>query len=227
MNNIRSKSLNNIPIKQVNEKITNVLKNCEICSKRNNNNIDGTCAKCSIIIIAYNRYMESNIPIEYWPLKMNTSDFKGDIKLFNWYQNYVLDLKQSYISGSSFCLAGNHGVGKTMALCCLLKTACQKGFSCLYSDLSSIVAALIQAPMEDKYIARKELISVDFLICDESDVRFFNQSDAASDLFGRSFESIIRTRLQNKLPIILATNSTNFKEGFHSLFKDSIGSIMN
>jgi hypothetical protein len=67
---------------------------------------------------------------------------------------------------------------------------------------------------------------VDFLAIDEADIRFFNQSDNSKDLYGRAFESIIRARLQNKLPILLATNSPNIKENFVSFFKDSLGSLL-
>ena len=223
----RSHALNNIPQLQVKEKISSVLKACETCSKRiDDKNIDGVCNNCAVIITAYNRYQEANIPIEYWNYRMD-KDFKGDPRLLVKYEEYIADLKQSYINGTSICFASGHGRGKTLTATAILKKACQKGYLCLYTDLSSIDSALTQASSEEKYLSRKELIGVDFLVIDEADIRFFNQSDASNDLFGRSFESIIRNRIQNKLPIILATNSPNFKEGFHTLFKDSIGSLMN
>jgi DNA replication protein DnaC len=231
MNNnlIRSHALNNVPKLKVRDKITDLLRSCEICSKRASeeaSSIDGACQKCSLAIVVYNRYQEANIPIDYWDLKME-KDFIGDPRLLTKYNEYVADLKKSYTEGTSICFASGHGRGKTFTATAILKKACRKGYTCLYADLSNIISVLTQASSEEKYLARKELILTDFLAIDEADIRFFNQSDASSDLFGRSFESIIRTRIQNKLPIILATNSPNFKESFHTLFKDSIGSLMN
>jgi DNA replication protein DnaC len=175
--------------------------------------------------IAINRYTESNVPIEYWTLKMDR-DFKGDPRLLAKYNEYTQDLKASYINGSSICFAGTHGVGKTMAMTCILKKASQKGYSCLYTSLSDIVNVLTMGSGEDKYLAKRELALVDFLVIDEIDTRFFNQSDMSKELFGRTFEGVLRTRLQNKLPMLLATNSPNIKENFVSFFKVSLTSLL-
>jgi DNA replication protein DnaC len=175
--------------------------------------------------IAINRYTESNVPIEYWTLKMDR-DFQGDPRLLAKYNEYTQDLKASYINGSSICFAGTHGVGKTMAMTCILKKASQKGYSCLYTSLSDIVNVLTMGSGEDKYLAKRELALVDFLVIDEIDTRFFNQSDMSKELFGRTFEGVLRTRLQNKLPMLLATNSPNIKENFVSFFKVSLTSLL-
>lgn len=228
MNN-RSKVLNNIPEIKFNTQIKEVLKSCVQCSKLkidNSQYIDGVCNKCSKIITIYKRYQKSNLPIEFWPLKMD-KDFNGDPRLLEKYKEYISDIKKSYNDGRSICFASGHGRGKTMTITNILKVACIKGYECLYTDLSGIVSALISAPYEERYAANKELISVDFLAIDEADIRFFNQSASSNELFGKTFESIIRNRLQNKLPTILATNSPNIKEMFSSFFKDSIDSLLN
>lgn len=209
----RSFSLNNIPQKKANGALLEI------------ENSDDDLKTKNIKSIAINRYIESNIPIEYWHLKME-KDFKGDPRLLKKYEDYVADISKSYHNGSSICFAGNLGNGKTMTLTSIIKKACLKGYSCLYTSLSDVVNVLTTASYDDKFDARRELVMVDFLVLDECDIRYFNQSDSANDLFARYFESIIRTRLQNKLPILMATNSPNFKEGFVSLFKDSIGSLM-
>jgi DNA replication protein DnaC len=208
----RSRALNNIPSK----KLAEVLANIE--------NSNDTLEIKSVKLTAINRYAESNIPIEYWTLKME-KDFIGDPNLKAKYDEYVADLKASYLKGTSICFAGNHGLGKTMTAACILKKACQKGFTCLYTSLSEIVSVLINGPSEDKFLARQELVRVDFLVIDEFDPRFMGSENAA-DLYARSLESVFRIRSQNKLPTIMCTNSPNPVESFSGSLKASISSLM-
>lgn len=174
--------------------------------------------------IAVNRYAESNIPIEYWTLKME-KHFVGDPRLKEKYNAYVSDINNAYINGNSICFAGAHGLGKTMTAACILKKAATKGYSCLYTTLSDIVTVLTQAGGEDRFLARQELIKVDFLVIDELDPRFMATENAA-DLYARSLEGVFRTRSQNKLPTIICTNSPNMVESFSGALKTSIDSLM-
>ena len=208
----RSRALNNISPRKLQEALSAV-----------ENSQDDLVTK-NTKLIAINRYAESNIPLEYWFLKME-KDFHGDPRLRLMFDEYAADLRNSIINGTSICLAGKHGVGKTMTITCLLKKACQKGFSCQYSTLSDIVSVLTQGSGEDKFIARRELVLVDFLAIDEFDSRFM-PSDNAADLYARSLESIFRVRSQNKLPTLMATNSPNPVESFNGALKDSIDSLM-
>jgi len=113
----------------------------------------------------------------------------------------------------------------TMAITCILKKAVQKGYTCLYTTLSDIVAVLTTGSTEDKYQARRELALVEFLAIDEFDPRFM-PSENAADLYARSLESVFRTRSQNKLPTLMGTNSPNPVESFHGPLKVSIDSLM-
>ena len=216
MNNLdlRSKALNNIPEKKLKEFIHRINESTPDIKEKN------------IKIIAVNRYAESNIPIDYWT-KIMGRDWAGDNNLLNYYNEYIKDIRQSFIDGKSVCLASSHGRGKSLALSCILKKASSAGYTALYTTLSDIVAIMTQATNEEKFVAKRELCLVDFLFIDEVDNRFFSQSELSSELFARSFELIIRTRLQNKLPVLLATNSPNVKQSFSSFFKESLDSIMN
>jgi DNA replication protein DnaC len=208
----RSRALNNVPVKKLQDKLTSI-----------HDGTDSIEAK-AVKAVAVNRYAESNIPIEYWGLSME-KDFIGDPRLKQRYDEYVLDIKNSYITGSSLCFAGMHGLGKTMAATCILKKAAQKGYSCLYTTLSDIVAVLTQAGGEDKFLARRELVLVDFLVIDEFDPRFMATENAA-DLYARSLEGVFRTRSANKLPTLMCTNSPNVVESFSGPLRASIGSLM-
>lgn len=209
---IRSSCLNNIPDKKLKEILFSIQSSDESIENKH------------IRSLAINRYAESNIPIEYWTLKMER-DFHGDPKLLAKYNEYISNLKENYLNGSSILFAGGYGVGKTSAATCILKIACQKNYSCLYTDLSFIVSALTQASNEEKFLAKKELMLVDFLTIDELDPRTIG-SDSAADLFARSLESIFRTRCQNKLPTLMCTNSPNVIESFNGSLKLALESLM-
>ena len=209
----RCSALNNIPAKKLQDHIDNIPTLFP----------DSTESQ-RVYQTAVVRWAESNIPIEYWSLKME-KDFIGDARLKQKYNEYIADLKNSYQTASSFCLAGGHGVGKTMTVACILKKASAKGYSCLYTTLSDIVNVLTQAPGEDKFLARQELIKVDFLVIDEFDPRFM-ATDNAADLYARTLEGVFRTRSQNKLPTLMCTNSPNLVESFHGPLRASIGSLM-
>lgn len=224
----RSRALNNIPKPKLYTKIAGVLEACDVCSKKDVNigkSLEvGLCEKCRYAVTAYNRYFQSNIPIEYWDLKMDR-DFVGYSGLLNKYNEYSDDLKTAYITGSSICFAGSHGLGKTMTTTCILKKASQKGYNCLYTTLSDVVNVLTAADSEEKFLARKELTMVDFLVIDEFDSRFI-ATDNAADLYARTLEGVFRTRSQNKLPTLMCTNSPNILETFSGALKQSIGSLM-
>ncbi len=206
----RSRALNTIPSKKLQEALLAI-----------ENSQDDLKTK-SVKLTVINRYAESNIPIEYWTLKMER-DWVGDPRLLEKYNEYIKDIKSSYMNGASMCLAGFHGRGKTLTLTSILKKASQKGYSCLYTTLADIVNTLIHS--EDKFIAKRELALVDFLVIDEFDARFY-PSDNAADLYARSLEGVFRTRASNKLPTLMATNSPNIIESFKGPLKESIDSLM-
>ena len=206
----RSKSLNNIPNKKLQD-ILDAIGNKTVSEK-------------NILTTAFLRYAEANIPIEYWNLKMDR-DFIGDPRLKQKYNEYIFNIQQSYVSGKSICFAGSHGNGKTTTTTCILKKCVEKGYSALYTTCSDIVSTLTQASNEEKFLAKRELVMVDFLVIDELDNRFM-ATEFASDLYARSLEGVFRTRSQNKLPTLICTNSPNVIESFTGALKASLDSLM-
>ena len=151
-------------------------------------------------------------------------DFKGNKLLMESYSYIVENLKKCYMDGLSICFAGMNGTGKSMTATNILKKTAQKNYTSLYSTLSDIVNVLTLSSSEDKFLARRELMMVDFLIVDEFDPKYIS-STASSDLFGRTLEHLFRTRSQNKLPTIMCSNSPNPAESFDGLIRDSINSL--
>lgn len=176
------------------------------------------------VIEAYSRYWRSNIPVDYWSRSMK--DFNGSKMLKDSFEKYISDLKLAYRSGLSHCYAGSHGTGKTMSLCCILKKVVEQNkYSAYYINLTDAVAVFSSRRDEDKHLARKLLMEVDFLGIDEFDQRFMG-TENASNLFGRILEPIMRSRIQNKLPTIYCTNSPDVVSGFEGPLRASIKSLM-
>lgn len=219
----RSQALNSIPTRKYEEKVLTLVQSCLTCSKkgiRNIDQLDGLCSVCSINVLAYKRYYDANIPISYWAIEMDK--FAGSPNLLKLYKE--IDIKTMYGNGDNYFLVGTAGTGKTTTAANILKLGCQKNYNCVYTMLSDIVSALTEAPYEDRYVARKELITADFVIIDEVDPRFA-PSEHAADLFGKTLEIILRTRLQNKIPTILVSNSPNPEAMFSGSMKASLGSL--
>jgi hypothetical protein len=150
------------------------------------------------------RYIVNIIPIDPKPMRCITVDSP----------NHLFLITRSFIPTHN-----------TMAVSCILKKACGKNFSCLYTTLTDIVNTLTQASGDDKYLARRELSLIDFLVIDEFDPRFM-PSENAADLYARSLEGIFRARSQNKLPTLMCTNSPNVVKSFHGALQESIDSLM-
>src|ERR1700722_6666116 len=133
----RSKALSNVPERKLQEQILHLVQNCKTCSQKNikviEQALDGICPRCATMSIAYNRYADSNIPVEYWNFDMK--DFQGPAELRKAYENITNDLPLAYKQGISVCFAGAHGLGKTLSQTCILKRACQKNYVCLYTTL--------------------------------------------------------------------------------------------
>lgn len=151
--------------------------------------------------------------------------FEGFPKLLSKYKDVCIDLAVTYDKGTSICFAGANGLGKTMTSCCILKQAALVGYSCLYVALGDIVNLVANASNEEKFIGRKELMTVDFLVIDEFDPRWM-ATDNAADFYGRVLEDIFRARIQNRLPTFMCTNSPKVTDSFTGSLKKSIESLM-
>jgi len=177
-----------------------------------------------VLLEAIKRYSDSNLPVDYWFLTMD-EEFVGDSILKKKYIEVTSDIEKAYSQGIKICFAGSCGVGKTMTMACILKKAVEVGRSALYTTMSDIIAVSTAKNNDDKNDIRRELLEVDFLFLDEFDQKHIGSSELSSDLFGRLIEPILRTRIQNRLPLILCTNSPKPTSGFQGALKESISSL--
>lgn len=218
----RSDAFRTIPQRKIHEALFKTLKNCSNCNQ--SSSLQNACDNCRLINTALSRFAEANIPIRYWHLKMD--NFQGSSILLEKYNELVADLTKTYDEGTCMCFAGSHGVGKTYIVANILKKATVKGYQCLHITLGDIVASAVNNSSSDKFVARRELMMVDFLAIDEFDPRHMKEG-ASTDLFGRQLEDIFRRRSENKLPLLMCTNSPNVVETFTGAIRQSIESLMN
>jgi DNA replication protein DnaC len=219
-----SSALSNIPQKKVEERIAAAINACEVCSKLDKKDgMNGICGKCNLKIKEIDRYRLANIPVSYWGISME-KDFVGYKPLKDKYDEMVSDLPKMFSDGKSLLISGQHGTGKTLMATALLRRAVLKGYSGFYTTLSDAVAALTGAEYQEQLGVRKQLQMIDVLVIDEFDQRFVSSS-ASSDLFARSLENIIRTRLANGLPTMVISNSPNIVETLSGQLKESLGSL--
>lgn len=168
---------------------------------KDNHGCIGNCLRCFKHHVLIDKMEESNIPVGYWLLNMK--NFTGSDKLKTIIDNYINIIDTNYEQGESICLSGNQGTGKTMSSISILKKAIKKGYSTYYITAIDMFNDIISG----NYSLKNKLKSVDFLVIDELDSRFF-PSDSVKELFSSVYESIYRTRCHNLLPTIICTNET-------------------
>jgi len=155
------------------------------------------------------RFIKSIDPIDPVPMRCITVDSSSHLYLV-----------------TRSCIATHN----TMSAACIMKRVVESGkYNALYVNLTDIVNLMASSSADDKEEkspARKCLLMIDFLVIDEFDSRFMGSSDNAIDLFGRMLEPILRSRIQNNLPVILCTNNTNPDELFNNALKQSFKSLM-
>jgi DNA replication protein DnaC len=162
---------------------------------------------------------EAGIPVDYWFRDMG--QWYGDPEFGKWMESYLANLGTVYAEGKVLCLMGHRGVGKTMAACSVLKKALLAGYSTHYISLVDAVDNLLSHEAHDY---RRLVKMTDFLVVDEVDQRFFSAVNSRT-LYGNQFEGILRTRTQNRLPMVMCSNAGNLDEIFTGEFQESFKSL--
>jgi len=189
-----------------------VIKKCSKCDGKG----CGICYRyCSFI----DKMAEAEIPVDYFFREMK--DFYGDPNFKKAIMEYHKNIDDEYLNGVVHCFVGHRGTGKTLAACTILKCAIVNNYSVYYTNMVDIANKLMS---NEGASTRKMLKQTDFLVLDEVDQRFFPTVNS-QDLYGNHFENIIRTRTQNRLPMIMCTNSEDINQIFGGQFQESFNSI--
>jgi hypothetical protein len=202
-----------IPQRKIEAEKTRIIANCAKC--------DGVgCAVCQRYCSFIDSMAEACVPADYWFRDMG--QWHGDPELGEWLKSsYLTKLGDVYADGKVLCLIGARGVGKTMAACNILKKAILSGYSAHYVSLVDAIDNLVSV---DAHEYRRMLKMVDFLVVDEVDQRFFGTVNSRA-LYGNQFEGILRTRTQNRLPMVMCSNASDLDEIFADEFQESFRSL--
>lgn len=201
-----------IPQRKIEAEKARIVANCAKCG-------GASCAVCQRYCSYIEEMAEAGIPVDYW--FRDIAQWHGDAEFGTWLKSYIGGLQAVYAEGKVLCLMGHRGVGKTMAACGILKKALLLGYSAHYVSLVDAVDTLVS---EDAHEYRRTLKMADFLVVDEVDQRFFGSVNSRA-LYGNQFEGILRTRTQNRLPMVMCTNASNLDEIFAGEFQESFKSL--
>jgi DNA replication protein DnaC len=165
------------------------------------------CIKCARTISRVQKYAEAGIPASYWTVSFN--NFKGDPSYADLVREVIGNIDSTYDSGKSYMFVGPLGVGKTFGISSILKMALCKEYTARYSSMVEVINQILSGGNSN---AVAELLKYDFLAIDEFDNRWIFPSEKSEQIFGSTMEYILRSRFQNGLPTILATNNAEVDE---------------
>ena len=184
------------------------------CKKCKGKGCDSCFGYCAFI----NHMAEAEIPVDYWYRMMD--NFYGEPNFKEVIIDYINNINKEYSKGLTLYLVGERGRGKSMAACCILKKAILENYSVFYTTLSDFVTKATGADPE----LRLRIKQYDFIVIDEVDQRFF-PSQQSMELYGNQLENVLRARMQNRLPTIMCSNSSNVSQIFGGEFRKSFESL--
>jgi DNA replication protein DnaC len=187
----------NNKVERVSQKIQ---RECKECSGEG-------CIKCGRLVSRIQKYADAGIPANYWTTSFK--DFNGDDEYAETVKKVISDIDVAFDAGKSFLFVGPLGVGKTFGISSILKMAVCKDYSARYSSMVEVINQILSGPNSDVI---QTLIKYDFLAIDEFDNRWIFPSEKSEQIFGSTMEYILRSRFQNGLPTILATNNSEVDE---------------
>jgi len=165
------------------------------------------CIKCGRVISRIQKYADAGVPANYWTTSFK--DFNGDEEYAEVVRATLANIDSIFDSGRSFLFVGPLGVGKTFGISSILKMAICKDYSAKYSSMVEVINQILSGPNSEVI---QSLIKYDFLAIDEFDNRWIFPSEKSEQIFGSTMEYILRSRFQNGLPTILATNNAEVDE---------------
>lgn len=177
-----------------------IQKECKECDG------DG-CVKCARLTSRIQKYSDAGVPANYWTATFK--DFNGDDEYGDVVRGVISNIDAVFDSGKSYLFVGPLGVGKTFGISSILKMAICKDYSARYSSMVEVINQILSGQNSD---AIQSLLKYDFLAIDEFDNRWIFPSEKSEQIFGSTMEYILRSRFQNGLPTILATNNAEVDE---------------
>jgi len=206
----------------------NLIQNCKNCHGH-----DTGCMVCASKYDLMEMIAMSMIPIKYWKFKL--SDLKQEMIGVKEIKTYISRLSEAHKEGVGVFAYGKNGNGKTLCACLIGKEALKQGYTVRFTFLGEIISAFADAmyDQEAQNKLRKDILEVDFLIIDDIDKAYISEKSKYVDSI---LDTLFRTRVQNKLPVVITANKTIgeiltsheevVSKSLLSLFDESVVSIL-
>ncbi len=150
-------------------------------------------------IIKNSKMSKRNLSYKFDNFEINNSNKKA----FNNLKNYSEKLVNN-IEKKGLILVGNNGVGKTHLACSIANKFIENGIPVIYGTLINLLGELRNSYEIDNSISEMEIIklyeNVDLLIIDDLG------KEKPSEWGLEKLFTIINSRYENKLPVIITTN---------------------
>ena len=160
----------------------------------------------------HKHYLHAGIGIVYQ--RLSWDDFEGSDSLRTMAEAYLKKASGYVNNGVSIILYGDLGVGKTMALTLLLKDLVKAGYDCYSTTFTSMIDMFTAGwkSREDQKLYQRRVTQSQILLLDD----LGKEMKTSTKLSESTFDSLLRTRVQNARPIFLTTNMTleDMKAGY-------------
>jgi len=125
----------------------------------------------------------------------------GDRKAMQSVRNYAENFEIMYHEKHlGLMLFGSVGIGKSFAAACIANSVIDRGYTCYFTDFSTIFDGLWDAEKKGTFL--NELVSYDLLVIDDFGVE--RESGYTNEIITK----VINARCRNGKPLILTTNLT-------------------
>ena len=189
--------MNQTKVDRICKKIQELCQDCE----------GSGCIKCGRQSSRIQKYADAGIPANYWNISFK--DFIGNKEFKDLILSKISSINSVFDNGESILFVGTLGTGKTYAISSILKMAVCKDYNVKYCSMVDVINRVLGG--SDPGFTN-ELLNYDFLAIDEFDSRWIFPSEKAEQVFGSTMEYILRTRFQNQLPTLLASNTAETDE---------------
>lgn len=163
--------------------------------------VDHPC-NCQLQRQLAKHYSKSGIGVRYQ--RLDWSDFVGDADALSQISEYTLRYDQMLRQGMGLLLTGTLGTGKTFLGTMVLKELIKRGYNCWATTFAQTIEAFTATwgNQEEKQWFAKKFMHTQVLLLDDlgRDLRTGN------NLPQSTFDSILRTRVQEGRTTILTTN---------------------
>lgn len=196
---------------------------CPTCEKRGTIQWKGQTWRCDCHhqLQLYKHYLAAGIGVTYQRLEW--TDFEGCDEIVAKLAEYLQHHQRYVARGVGLFFSGSVGTGKTMLANLVLKWFVKYGYTCFATTFAQTIELMTAgwSSPEDKMYFRKKFVDSQVLLLDDVG------REHRTKLSEATFDSILRTRVQEGRPTFITTNmnaaelESGYGSGVLSLLKEA------